>query len=88
MSDKPKVSIISVNFNHKYFPKLSVEAFEASENPWPVEMIFVDNASTDSLSVNFLKQAGEDGRIKFIQSPKNLGFAGGNKLGAANLFCI
>jgi hypothetical protein len=81
---KAKVSTITVNFNHKYFPKLSVEALEAAENPWPVEIVFVDNASTDELSLNFLRAANKDGRVKLIESPENIGFAGGNNLGAAN----
>ena len=81
---KPKVSTITVNYNHKYFPKLSVEAIEAAKHPWPVEVVFVDNASTDELSLNFLRKADKKKRIKLIESPENIGFAGGNNLGVAN----
>ncbi len=79
-----KVSIITVNFNHKYFPKLQVEAIEKSKCSFVYEIIYVDNASTDPISVGFLEQADRDGRIKLVKSPKNLGFAGGNNLGVKN----
>lgn len=79
----PKVSTITVNFNHKYFPKLAVEALEKSTIHDQLEIIFVDNASTDQTSLNFLVKAGAEGRIKYIASKTNLGFAGGNNLGAA-----
>ena len=81
---QPKVSAITVNYNHKYFPKLAVEALEAAKHPWPVEIVFVDNASSDPLSLNFLRHAKEEGRIKLVESPQNLGFAGGNNLGVKN----
>lgn len=81
---KPKVSTITVNYNHKYFPKLAVEALEKANNKDEIEIIFVDNNSSDSLSLNFLREASKNNRIKLIESPENLGFAGGNNLGAKN----
>lgn len=79
-----KVSIITVNFNHKYFPKLQVEAIEKSKCDFDFEIIYVDNASTDPISMGFLEHAANDKRIKLIKSTKNLGFAGGNNLGVKN----
>lgn len=79
-----KLSIVTVNYNHKYFPKLSVEALEKSVTNFPFEIVYVDNASTDPISVGFLEKASEGGRIKLVKSPRNVGFAGGNNLGAAN----
>lgn len=81
-----KISVITVNFNHKYFPKLQVEALEKSlfreGSDLEYEIIYVDNASTDPISVGFLENAAKEGRIKLVKSPVNLGFAGGNNLGA------
>lgn len=77
-----KLSIITVNFNHKYFPKLAVEALERSKMNFDFKIIMVDNGSTDPISLGFLQHAADEGRIKFIRSEKNLGFAGGNNLGA------
>ncbi len=84
----PKVSIITVNFNHKHFPKLQVEAIEKSRfsegSELSFEIVYVDNASTDPISVGFLEQADRDGRLKLVKSLKNLGFAGGNNLAVKN----
>lgn len=77
-----KLSIVTVNFNHKYFPKLAVEALEKSKTDFDFEIIFVDNGSSDPMSLGFLEQAAKDHRIKFFRSHQNLGFAGGNNLGA------
>lgn len=86
-----KVSIITVNFNHKYFPKLQVEALEKSVSTrdaplcnFDYEIVYVDNASDDPISVGFLEQAAKEGRLKLVKSAKNIGFAGGNNLGAKN----
>ena len=38
-----KLSVITVNFNHKHFPKLSVDALERSTTNFDFEIIFVDN---------------------------------------------
>lgn len=82
MSQLPIVSTITVNYNHKYFPKLCVEAVEVSQAQGPIQIIFVDNASSDPTSLNFLRLAHEQERLHLIESPENLGFAGGNNLGA------
>lgn len=77
-----KISVIIVNFNHKYFPRLAVEALEKSKTDFLFEIIVVDNASHDEESKIFLEEAHAKGRITLIKSPKNLGFGGGNNLGA------
>ena len=81
-----KLSVIIVNYNHKYFPKLAVEALEKSKTDFSFEIIVVDNASTDIESLGFLLKAREDKRITLITSPENVGFGRGNNLGveAAN----
>lgn len=79
-----KLSIITINFNHKHFPKLCVEALEASKTRHGFEIIFVDNVSRDPISKGFLEKAAGAGRIKLIKTSHNLGYAGGNNLGAAN----
>jgi len=77
-----KLSVIIVNFNHKYFPKLAVEALEKSKTNFPFEIIVVDNNSHDEESLPFLEQAHKDKRITLIKSPQNVGFGRGNNLGA------
>lgn len=77
-----KVSVIIVNYNHKYFPKLAVEALEKSKGDFDMEIIVVDNASSDPESTDFLKKAHEDKRLKLIALSKNVGFGKGNNVGA------
>jgi GT2 family glycosyltransferase len=77
-----KLSVIIVNFNHKYFPKLAIEALEKSKTAFEFEIIVVDNASTDRESLGFLEKASKENRITFLKLPKNIGFGKGNNEGA------
>lgn len=77
---KPKVSIIIVNYNHKYFPKMCVEAIESSKTDFEYEIIVVDNHSTDE-SIDSLRRMKKEGRINLVESPVNLGYGQGNNLG-------
>lgn len=81
---KPKISVVMLNFNSKYFPKMCVEAFYAGNTDFDFEFIAVDNASTEQMSLGYLEHADKEGLVKLIRSPKNLGFGGGNNLGAKN----
>jgi N-acetylglucosaminyl-diphospho-decaprenol L-rhamnosyltransferase len=76
----PLVSIIIVNYNHKYFPKMCVEAIERSETDFDYEIIVVDNGSIDE-SIHKLRELKKEGRIKLIESPKNIGYGQANNLG-------
>jgi GT2 family glycosyltransferase len=77
-----KLSVIIVNYNHKYFPRLAVEALERSKTNFPFEIIVVDNNSNEEESLGFLQDAHREKRITLIRSPRNLGFGQGNNLGA------
>lgn len=81
-----KLSVITINFNHKHFPKLCVEALESSKTQHKFEIIFVDNVSRDLISKGFLEKAAAENRIKLIKTTHNIGFSGGNNLGAKNAF--
>ncbi|PIR55561.1 hypothetical protein COU74_00280 [Candidatus Peregrinibacteria bacterium CG10_big_fil_rev_8_21_14_0_10_36_19] len=82
MNDKLKVSAIMLNYNSKYFPKMCVEAFYRGKMNFDFEFIAVDNNSNDPISLGYLDKAEKEGLIKLIRSPKNIGFGGGNNLGA------
>ena len=71
------VSIITINYNSLDVTCELLDSVRKAgyEN---VEVIVVDNASAESPG-NYLKQHYPE--VKFIQSEKNLGFAGGNNLG-------
>lgn len=76
-----KLSIIIVNYNHRFFPRFAVEALEKSKTGFQFEIIVVDNNSHDEESLAFLTQADKDKRITLIRSPQNIGFGRGNNLG-------
>jgi len=77
-----KLSVIIVNYNHKYFPRLAIEALEKSKTDFEFEIIVVDNNSSDEESMHFLEKAQKEMRITLIKSPKNIGFGQGNNMGA------
>lgn len=73
----PKVSFLTVNYKQTQVTLDLVRSLEAlNSSDW--ECIVVDNASEN----NDLEQALSDKpQFKFIATPENLGFAGGNNLG-------
>ena len=77
ITDKPKVSIIIVNFNGERFLEKSFSSIRRNKGV-SYEIIFVDNASKDK-SVEFVTKNYPN--TKIIQNKSNLGFAGGNNIG-------
>lgn len=75
--ERPLISIITINYDH---PEITCQLLESLRHvTWPnIEVIVVDNASPNDdpaiIKINYPE-------IIFIQSKKNLGFAGGNNLG-------
>ena len=79
----PRVSVIVLAFNNLELTRACLESIEAQSN-WPnLEVIVVDNASSDGTR-EFLREweRGGDGR-KAILNDDNLGFAAGNNVGLA-----
>lgn len=75
--ESPLVSIVTINFDH---PEVTCALLESLRHiTYPnVEVIVVDNASPNDDPAIIPASFPE---INFIQSNKNLGFAGGNNLG-------
>ena len=80
MLDKqPLVSVIIVTYNRKRDVVECVDSVLRSSYE-PIEVIVVDNASTDGTSEKLKDRYG--GKIRLIKSSKNLYAAGGRNLGA------
>ena len=78
MNQYPRVSVISVNYNQAEVTCDMLESLLAVD--WPdLEVIVVDNASPKAPSLITERFP----QIRFIQSDKNLGFAGGNNIAIA-----
>jgi GT2 family glycosyltransferase/glycosyltransferase involved in cell wall biosynthesis len=78
----PKVSVIVLAHNQRTFTEVCLASLEEFSR-WPnLEIVAVDNASTDG-TVEFLKSwAAERSYAKTVFSPVNSGFSAGNNLGA------
>ena len=74
----PLVSILIVNYNGKHFFHECLTSIQEHVGV-PHEIILVDNSSSDG-SVEYIRQAYPE--VQLIVSPVNLGFTGGNNLGA------
>jgi GT2 family glycosyltransferase len=76
----PTISVIVLNYNGRADLETCLASLAELNYPrGKLELIVVDNASTDD-SVPWLKQTHPD--VHLIESSTNLGFAGGNNLGA------
>ena len=73
---EPRISLITVNYNQAEVTCALLESIQ--RQPYgPVEVIVVDNASTENPEILFKKRFPEH---IFLRSEVNLGFAGGNNL--------
>mgnify|MGYP000432702724 CR=1 FL=1 len=75
--DSPLISVVVLNWNGYQVLEGCLRSLN-DQTYQPLEIIVVDNASTDG-SVDFLRQKFQD--INLIINGKNLGFGGGNNIG-------
>lgn len=75
-----RTSIITVNFNQPEVTLDFLQSVKLHTSLAEVEVILVDNGSSEDHSAVFLKAYPE---LIYISSAENLGFAGGNNLGIA-----
>jgi len=77
MEENPLISVIVLNWNGIYFLERCLGSLMAQTYS-PLEMIVVDNASTDG-SRGFVEKRFP--RVRIIANERNLGFGGGNNVG-------
>lgn len=75
---QPDVSVLIVNYNVKDYLLQCLRSVKASDSAVYIEIIVVDNASTDN-SVQELRKIFPD--VTWIQLPENIGFGRGNNVG-------
>lgn len=74
----PLISLIVLNWNGEELLRECIESLQKTQYQ-PIEIIVVDNASTDS-SMEIIKSYSG---VKIIQNKSNLGYAQGNNIGIA-----
>lgn len=76
----PLVSVIILNYNGKQYLQGCVNSVLKNQYP-NLEVILVDNASTDDSLQQVQDLYGSNPKLRIIKSSENLGFSGGNNLG-------
>jgi GT2 family glycosyltransferase len=74
------LTIIVISYNTRELTLAAIKSALAETRRTMIEVIVVDNASSDGSADAIAEEFG--GRIRFIRSPENLGFAGANNLAA------
>jgi len=74
----PLVSVITVNFNAGQHVLACARSALASSVP--VELLVVDNGSTDGSLVELRRELGADPRLKVLENGRNVGFAQANNI--------
>lgn len=73
------ISVVIVNYNAGTVLRAAVGAVLSSSVP--VEVLLVDNGSSDSSIMEVRAQFADDTRLKIIENKENLGFARANNIG-------
>ncbi|WP_454873268.1 glycosyltransferase [Paraburkholderia xenovorans] len=80
---RAKVSVIVLTYNNLALTKDCLESLEQHSNGVDLEIVVVDNASTDGSGEYLSSWAASRPAAKVILNAENLGFAGGNNAGLA-----
>ncbi len=77
----PPLNVIVVCFNNLAFTTACLESLLTFSDYPALEIICVDNGSTDGTSDHLRDLAGRHGAVRHLRNETNLGFAGGNNVG-------
>ncbi len=77
---KPLVSVVIVTYNGESIVLRCLESVLNSDYR-PIEVIVVDNASTDGTRQLLSERSQSWDQVRIIENPENLGYAGGNNMG-------
>lgn len=83
--DTAAIGVVVLNYNGLHYTFECIESL-FSANPFPQEIILIDNGSTDNSAREFTSRFENDQRITLLLFDKNLGYAGGMNQGIKYLF--
>ena len=72
IGDRPTLSVLMPNYNHARFLPESLEAILTQSYP-PLEVIVLDDASTDNSVEVIEKFASRDARVRLVRNERNMG---------------
>lgn len=78
---EPLISVVVLTYNNLDYTKQCLQSLEAHTDYDDVEIIVVDNASSDGSPAYLAEWAQADSRRTFIANEQNLGFSAGNNVG-------
>ncbi|WP_288842425.1 glycosyltransferase [uncultured Deefgea sp.] len=81
--NKPRVSVIVLTYNNLHLTKRCLESVVNSDLRVEIELIIVDNLSTDGTQIYLEDFAKKNPDVKLILNSDNKGFAAGNNDGLA-----
>ncbi|MFA4967336.1 MAG: glycosyltransferase family 2 protein [Candidatus Margulisiibacteriota bacterium] len=85
LSAQPKVSFVILHYGKDFSETEALLKSMVYLRYRNFDLVLVDNNSPDRFfdkGIDFSRFPGLEGKIRFVHSPKNLGFTGGNNLGA------
>jgi len=80
---KPKVSVVVLTYNNLLLTKDCLDSVEKYSDDIDLELVVVDNASSDETPAYLTSWAASRPHVKLILNPDNRGFAAGNNQGLA-----
>ncbi len=81
---RPAVSVIVLNWNGRD-DTLACVASVLAAGHYDVDVLVVDNGSTDGSAVEFERVWADEPRVRLLRNDANLGYAGGNNTGFADV---
>src|SRR6202012_1575632 len=77
----PKVSLVILTYNNRAFTERTISTIEEFTKYPNLEVVLVDNASSDGTPELLVQWAAAHEYAKVILNPTNLGFSAGNNVG-------
>jgi len=77
----PRISVVVLTYNNLELTKACLDSIERYTDYPNLELIVVDNASTDGSQAFLTELKKKNDKFKLILNDKNVGFAAGNNLG-------
>jgi GT2 family glycosyltransferase/glycosyltransferase involved in cell wall biosynthesis len=83
LARRPSVSVVVLCYNNLQFTKSCLESIERASSNVDLQLVLVDNASTDGTPEFLTRYAADRPHVTLVLNDENIGFAAGNNAGLA-----